>query len=496
MNLWKQWLEKAFSGEIEKRVRAALAAAPGGDDGFFCAARPLVNERDRWDGDREEALRQALDAWRLNPLARRIVGLTSQYVVGSGYTITCKHAATHQYIQAFMAHPLNRLQTRMVEMCDELTRTGNLFVLFSTDSAGMSYIRCVPALHIDRIEHRPNDVEQATAFYPKADMENPDPQPWKAYDQQSDFRNLDGSFDQVMAHYAINRPVGAQWGESDLAPVLRWLARYASWLEDRARLNRFRNSFLYVVKARFASEAERIARQRQMNMNQPSPGSILVTDENEAWDVINPKLESTDANTDGLALKKMIASGVGVPLHFLAEPESATRTTAEAAGGPTFRHFEQRQQFVAWMMADILRVALERRALVDRTIDAQAIVSVSGADISARDNVALGLAGVHALTVAKALRDGGLIDDLELLRIVYKFTGESGDLQELLKNGRQAAPPVGCGKPAKQGARLPKNVLDEAGDLKPGAAGEARYFDRQMNGREEYRRKDGEDGRN
>jgi hypothetical protein len=360
----------------------------------------------------------------------------------------------------------------------------------------MSYIRCVPALHIDRIEHRPNDVEQATAFYPKADMENPDPQPWKAYDQQSDFRNLDGSFDQVMAHYAINRPVGAQWGESDLAPVLRWLARYASWLEDRARLNRFRNSFLYVVKARFASEAERIARQRQMNMNQPSPGSILVTDENEAWDVINPKLESTDANTDGLALKKMIASGVGVPLHFLAEPESATRTTAEAAGGPTFRHFEQRQQFVAWMMADILRVALERRALVDRTIDAQAIVSVSGADISARDNVALGLAGVHALTVAKALRDGRLIDDLELLRIVYKFAGESGDLQDLLKNGRQAAPPVGCGKPAKQGARLPKNVLDEAGDLKPGAAGEARYFDRQMNGREEYRRKDGEDGRN
>ena len=52
-----------------------------------------------------------------------------------------------------------------------------------------------------------------------------------------------------MLHYAINRPVGAQWGESDLAPVLRWLSRYAAWLEDRARLNRFRNSFPYVVTA-------------------------------------------------------------------------------------------------------------------------------------------------------------------------------------------------------------------------------------------------------
>ena len=62
-----------------------------------------------------------------------------------------------------------------------------------------------------------------------------------------------------MLHYAINRPVGAQWGESDLAPVLRWLSRYAAWLEDRARLNRFRTAFLYIVHAKFSSEAERRA---------------------------------------------------------------------------------------------------------------------------------------------------------------------------------------------------------------------------------------------
>jgi hypothetical protein len=28
----------------------------------------------------------------------------------------------------------------------------------------------------------------------------------------------------------------------------------------------------------------------------------------------------------------MIAAGAGIPMHFLAEPEGATRTTAEAAG--------------------------------------------------------------------------------------------------------------------------------------------------------------------
>jgi hypothetical protein len=170
------------------------------------------------------------------------------------------------------------------------------------------------------LSSRENDIEQPLYFFPKANLESPDPPPWPAYDSAVDYE--DGIYQPAMKHYAINRPVGAQWGESDLAPVLRWLSRYSNWLEDRARLNRFRNAFLFVVKARFASEAERIARQRSLNMNPPGPGSILVTDENETWDVISPKLEAHDANTDGLALKKMIASGSGVPLHFLAEPES------------------------------------------------------------------------------------------------------------------------------------------------------------------------------
>ena len=34
---------------------------------------------------------QALEAWRVNPLARRIVGLTSQYVVGGGISFNCAH---------------------------------------------------------------------------------------------------------------------------------------------------------------------------------------------------------------------------------------------------------------------------------------------------------------------------------------------------------------------------------------------------------------------
>ena len=414
--------------------RGRLAAVFHETDSTIAIGRGFnIELRDRYDYDRADVLQDSLDAWRLNPLARRIVELTSQYVVGQGITVNCKNEHTMSFIRSFMTDRLNRMDIREFELCDELTRSGNLFILVSTDSSGMSYIRCVPAFDIDHIQARPNDIEQPQIFYRKASADDLDPAPYLAYDQETDSPDENGGFAPVLLQYTINRPVGGQWGESDLAPALKWLSRYAAWLEDRARLNRFRNSFMFVVKGKFASEAQRAARQATLATNPPQPGSILVTDESETWDVINPRLEASDANTDGLALKKMIASGGGIPMHFLAEPEGTNRTTAESAGGPTFRHFEQRQKYFLWIIQDILKVVVARRALVDRHIARKAEIEVRGADISARDNVSLAMAASNISSVLVGLRQRGLIDNDEFLRMVYRFCGEYVDVDEMVK---------------------------------------------------------------
>ncbi len=226
-----------------------------------------------------------------------------------------------------------------------------------------------------------------------------------------------------MLHYAVNRLSGMLWGEPDIAPLLPWLARYAAWLEDRMRLNRFRQAYLYVVKGQYASEAERVARQQQLLASPPQPGSILVTDASEEWGVISPALDSTDANTDGLALKKFIAGGRGYPLHWLAEPESSTRTTAEAAGTPTFKGLESRQQMFLSMVKDILQAVIARSGI--RTVNGQLpIVNVRAADISERDNAALALASTQVVASFGQLWAGGLIETDEYLRVVYRFAGE------------------------------------------------------------------------
>jgi len=362
------------------------------------------------------------------------VGLTSQYVVGGGIGLSCPHPETNAFLRAWWEHPLNRMAARCYEWCDELTRAGELFIVLSTDAAGMSYLRAIPAGEIQEIETAENDLEQELAFWEQArgtpdDQMMPDGmlagRRWQAYREEMDTTDDEGRFQPAMLHFAINRPVGAKFGESDLAPLLRWLSRYAAWLEDRARLNRYRNSFLFQVQARYQDESERARRQAELNLNPPAPGSILVTDESETWSVINPQLASFEAAEDGLALKKMIAAGSGNPLHFLAEPESATRTTAESAGGPTFRHYEQRQQYFLGMATTLARAAVRRRAQIDRSVDAEAEIKATGADITARDNGELAQAASAIIAAFTGLRDRGLIDDQELLRLAYRFAGET-----------------------------------------------------------------------
>ena len=433
-------MQKAVQSEVERQVALAVRET---DDTFILGARQASqqNWRDRYDYDREKILLDALLVWRSNPLARRIVELTSQYVVGGGLVPSCKHIPTAAFLTKFWNHRLNRMETRCIEWCDELTRSGELFVLISTDPGGMSYARAVPAADIEAITPSPNDVEQPVSFQPKASAENTDPAPYIAYDEQTDAPDESGQWPPRMIQYAVNRPVGGQHGESDLGPLLRWLTRYDGWLEDRVRLNHYRQAFMYILTGTYENEAARQKEQAALNAAPPPAGSILVTDKSKTWGVLNPQLASFEAGEDGLAIKKHIAVGSGNPLHFLAEPEGETRTTAAASGSPTFRHYEQRQLYFLSFVKDILQIVRRRRIAAGGRLSSTEDIAMRGGDISGRDNAALALAATQIVSAFAVIRDRGLIDDAELLRLAYRFAGELVDVEEMLERGKAAPMP-------------------------------------------------------
>lgn len=412
---FKQWL-RAAPAPAPRRLHLAAQPTP-----------PTWSENA--PPDRLTTLRLALEAWRTNPLARRIVELTTQYAV-NGLSLHSPDPQADQFLQTWWNHPLNRLAERLPEWCDECTRTGDLFLLLSTDSSGLTWVRALPSADIERIETAAWDAEQELRYITRPLLlPNGSWLDAQHYPSESSLHALPSEerTQPGILHLAINRPCGAVFGESDLAPLLKWLARYAAWLEDRARLNRYRTTFLYIVQARFTNEEERLARQQELALNPPTPGSILVCDESEQWSILSPHLEAHEAGQDGLALKRMIAVGAGIPLHFLAEPEDSTRTTAEAAGGPAYRRFAMRQQAFCRLLETLGQAVLQRAAATRRlsSPNPQARLSARGADLTAQDNLALAQAAAALSKALLPLQQSGLLEKEELLRLIYRFAGES-----------------------------------------------------------------------
>ncbi len=412
-------MKRALTKNIFRRWLGAESSPPAEEE--FQPVESSVQQLADWSVQR--MMQESRRAWRENPIARRIVSITSQYVIGKGFRIQCEDERVQEMLTQFWNHPYNQMDLRIKEWCEELCRSGNLFILFSTDLSGMSYVRAIPAESVSEINTRENDSEQPVSFrirrngisagfpseetVPAASFDLPNPEP-------------------AILHFAVNRPIGYQWGEPDLAPLLKWISRYSNWLEDRARLNRYRNSFLFVVKSRMIGEAQRVQRQRQLNAIPPEPGSILVTNENENWEVLSPRLESNDANQDGLALKKMIAAGAGIPLHFLAEPESENKASAESSGESTYRHFEQRQQFMIQLVQRVLRQVLLRAAAARPVLDAEAPIRVFGDDISASDNLNNARAAFYTAQSLEKLSAATILSLEKCRRIALNLFGDEG----------------------------------------------------------------------
>ncbi len=370
------------SNRLLESLRARFSRRRDPDEAeFFYPGESTAALRDRGTADFRSVIEESLQAWREDPLARRIVSLTTQFAVGRGFRIGAEDPNADALIREFWDHPLNRMDARIMEWSDELCRTGNLFVMLSSDPSGMTYVRAIPAANIEEIVPLSNDIEQPAAFRLREAV----PPDGTHFPQEKTVLPADAQnpcLEERMLHFTVNRPVGGQWGEPDLAPILIWLKRYRVWLEDRMRLNHYRSSFLFTVKAPRYSESMRRQRQMQLNSQPPTAGMILVTGADEEWDVISPRLESSDANEDGCAIKKVIAAGAGIPMSFLAETAGTSKAESGGMEDSACRNFRQRQQVLLCIGESVLRHVCARAAAVRRELPRNPEIHIYGENIA------------------------------------------------------------------------------------------------------------------
>lgn len=380
-------------------------------------------------------IKDAEDAYRVNPLAYRIIELGTDYVLGKGMALRGRSARVQGFIRDWWYHPQNRMAVRQFEMLTELSLTGELFVTLHTNPVDkMTYLRVIPAPSIDRIEVNPEDLEDEVRFHRVALVAGWDGIDW----QTGGVTDATGRWwDKAdCRHYAVNRLVGGIRGQGDLVPMLPWLRRYKDWLTDRVRINKFKGAFLWDVTMKGA-DRRRIETRKQEIGEAPASGSIMVHNETEEWKPVQPQISAESVEADGRAIRLMIAAGAGVPLHFLAEPEGTSKATAAEMGGPTFRHYGRRQLHFGWLMVELAREAGRRWGLGWEEL---AQIEPEFEDLSSRDNLETATGAQYIAGALKVAEEQGWMGKAEAAELFGKFVSE----------------PLGVGitrtRPAREGA--------------------------------------------
>ncbi|MBP6786281.1 MAG: hypothetical protein KA170_01730 [Candidatus Promineofilum sp.] len=417
--------------------RRKLAVQPDLRDGAggWSPAGRVGGGAERLDVARQAQYRDALEAWRANPYAKRIIDLITDYTVGDGITPLAT-GEIGRFVDTFWRHPQNRLDLRLPDLMDELSRAGDLFLaLFRNPADGLSYVRAVPKSEIVEIVTAENDWEQELAYVVRSDELSGERASERVTGRSSFVPGKTflspshpdaAAADAVMVHYSINRPVGALLGESELGSILPALRWYNRMLEDRVRLNWAARAFLWFVTV----PTGRVNAKAEQYSAPPEPGSIVVHDEGEQWDMVAPNLRGLDAQHDLRALRQAISAGSGQPPHWHGDGGDLNRAVAGAMQDPALRRLRRRQRHLQYVVVDLCHTAYGRAFEVGlaRRRPERSAIRVDLPDISREDNESLALAA-ERLTGAFAALVGampGWSPTLagQMLPLIFKFAGE------------------------------------------------------------------------
>lgn len=364
-----------------------------------------------------------LTAWLRNPYAKRIIDLITDFTLGDGLTPAAP-GEVGRFVSRFWNHSENRMPLRLPDLMDELSRAGDLFlVLFRNPADGMSYVRPIPKSDVQDVITAPLDWEKETEIVQRPAAPGDQPIHWPTI-HHPDAADADA----IILHYSINRPVGALLGHSELLTIIPWLRHYSRMLEDRVRLNWAARAFLWFVRV----PTNQVQAKAEQYSSPPEPGTIIVHDDGETWDMKSPNLHGFNADMDLRALRQMISAGSGQPPHWHGDGMDVNRATAVAMNDPAVRHLRRRQRHAQYMIADLCATAYARAHEIGRVRSAPRpeTITIELPDISRDDNTELAQAAASLSTALANLTNTTAASQSPTLRrrilqMLFKFAGES-----------------------------------------------------------------------
>ena len=371
---------------------------------------------------------------RQNALARRIVHIKGEVVVGGGVKVTLGNEASdkaNELLEDFWKS--NNMNQRVVRMAKGLSRHGERIYPVAVDARGNVRLGFVHSGDVDYIAFAPaSDEPEAVVLQGTSDpatrtflvirkRTESDIGPENPRKLQPD------QYDGDLFYFTANRDEGEPRGTSDLLALADWLDAIDDMPYiglDRAR--QLLKTF-YDVKLEGMDEASIL--EWLKTATPPANGSIRAHNERVTWEIRAPELAASEIGSLYSTIKELVAAGAGLPMTWLATGENANKASAGEMTLPTMRMLTERRKLCIDAIQTIVHFVLDEGVRANRITLAErdaCDVQVTASELE-DSKVSKLASAVQQVTTALALMvDAGWISENVARRVVQLMLGQLG----------------------------------------------------------------------
>lgn len=428
--------EKRYAA-IKKRIQEAYPMVGGTSEDSLWRSLTTTSNRDLSTLTQKRMQDIAFYLYDSNPMAKRIIEITEEFIVGDGFTFTANDPDVLELIEEFWNDPQNNLNDEIDEMVKEQSIFGELFIPFWVNpidgSVKLGYIDPVLVARVKKDKNNPK-ISRTISW---RRMGSDKTETLKLVNIDKNIKSK--TYGRLMGEcffFPINKVTSATRGRSDLLSLADWLDGHDQFLFARLERAFLLNNYIWDIECEGMNEAE--LKVFIAGIDPPKPGSIRAHNEKVKWNALSPKLESVDASNEARLFKNQILGGAGFPEHWFAEGSKTTRATALEMGLPTLKKLKKRQKKVKSMISHILKFVIDQAIIVRRlkpTVDKK--FKVVPSPIVSRDNKGLAESMNGFVEGLGKAVDREWIDDKKARIIFSIFISQIGvDMEDDFEDGK------------------------------------------------------------
>ncbi len=301
-----------------------------------------------------------------NPVARRVIELTKDFVIGDGFTLSSPIPEIQEVLTRFWDDPISNLELTQHQKALELGLFGEqIWPVFVNEISGHVRLGMIDPADVGTVYHDPENktIPVGVTLRGIGTLAKRYRIIYSAPDQdlftESTIAFRDTFTDGPCFYFAVNKLTGMQRGRSDLLCLMDWLDGLDRYLFDSMERAALINAFVWDVLLKGATDAD-VQAWLSKNSKPPPPGTVWAHNENQELKPLTADLKQQDTREGASMLRNHVLGGAGIPVHWYSEGEDVNRASATEMSTPVLRRLKTRQFFIKAMFLQVARYAVAR----------------------------------------------------------------------------------------------------------------------------------------